>query len=158
MHLSCYRHELFFVVLLLAGPNETNKIDTANQKGVEVITNLNDFLIRLKKPEETNDAEDYDQTPSSAATVDGRVDNQAQEGPLDVEDDDDDDRVDDDVEVSREEENYDDIGEQDEVDTEEQVGYCNDCVRCWDEPGNRDCYIEGCKGNWSGRPWLIPRR
>lgn len=129
-------HLLATLVLLLAGPNETNKIKNAKTKGVEVITTLDDLLRRLKKPEETRPrhetpAQSHSSSSRSADDISGTNIN--------------------DVEVSREEENYNDIGEQDEVEPE-HAEYCDDCLYYMDEPGNRDCFTEGCRGNVSGRP------
>lgn len=115
--------------LLLAGPDEKNKIQAAHDKGLEVITTLADLQHRLKEQEETRH-ETQAQSPSSnsrsADDISGANSN--------------------DVEVSRGEENYDydDIGEQDQVE-DEPAGYCDDCLRFWDEPGNRDCYTLGCR-------------
>jgi len=68
--------------LLLTSPNDTKRINKAEQNGIEVITTLKDFLDRLKKPEEgrqethsfVGDAEDKDPTPSSATFVDADED------------------------------------------------------------------------------------
>jgi len=126
--------------LLLAGPTEKNRIEAANNKGVEVITALGDLLNRLKEPEETRH-----ETPAQSRSSNSRsADDISGTNTNDVE-----------VKVSRDEENYDDIGEQDEVELERD-GYCDDCLRYWDEPGNRDCYTQGCRGNLSGRPWHPP--
>lgn len=127
------------VFLLLAGPNERKRINAANTKEVEVITTWDDLLNRLMKPKETRH-----ETPAQSRSSNSRSADDISGTNING------------VEVSREDENYDGIGEQDEVEPE-RVGYCDDCLRYWDEPGNRDCYTEGCRGNLSGRPWHPPR-
>eukprot|EP00574_Skeletonema_japonicum_P000064 CAMPEP_0201739502 /NCGR_PEP_ID=MMETSP0593-20130828/45815_1 /ASSEMBLY_ACC=CAM_ASM_000672 /TAXON_ID=267983 /ORGANISM="Skeletonema japonicum, Strain CCMP2506" /LENGTH=562 /DNA_ID=CAMNT_0048233775 /DNA_START=1489 /DNA_END=3178 /DNA_ORIENTATION=- len=127
------------VFLLLAGPNERKRINAANTKEVEVITTWDDLLNRLEKPKETRH-----ETPAQSRSSNSRSADDISGTNING------------VEVSREDENYDGIGEQDEVEPE-RVGYCDDCLRYWDEPGNRDCYTEGCRGNLSGRPWHPPR-
>lgn len=114
------------------------KIESANNRGVEVITTLGELLRRLMEPEETrHETPTQSRNSRSADDISGTNTN--------------------DAEVSRGEENYDDIGEQDEVEVEvKYAGYCDECIRCWDEPGNRDCYTQGCRASGIGRPWHPP--
>ena len=127
---------------LLAGASERKRIQEANKRNIEVFTTLEDLLTRLKEPEETRHEPRNLPAPSrnsrSADDISG-TNNDA-----------------DDVEVSREEGNNEDIGEQDEAE-HEQDGYCETCIHNWDEPANHyGCFAEGCKGNKSRNVYRPP--